>query len=135
MINNTEKVLCDLVHLGIESKAHYQIWWTLEYSAKPRFVRVMNSFIDYFEATRIAHFNSMIVSICAIYDDDLQTSNLKKHLKNTKQFMNHAEFDELECKVTKLKSRMIPINKIRNQYIALYGYFYGFSCEGTFCKI
>ena len=32
--------------------------------------------------------------------------------------MDHAEFDELECKVTKLNSSMVLIKEIRNGYIA-----------------
>ena len=56
-----DKIVSDLIQIATEAKAHYQIWWAIEHDGRENFSQSLNRFQDVFEATRIAHFRSMVM--------------------------------------------------------------------------
>lgn len=113
----SDKVLSDLIQVANDAKLHYQVWWALEHDGLMNFAPTLRRFPDYFEATRVANFRSMIMAAWKPFDFNSKVSSFKTLLDTHPAFLSETNIrminDHLE------KSRGITgLNKIRHQFIA-----------------
>lgn len=113
-----EKILQDLLESIIAAKAHYQTWWALANEARPKFVPVMNQFVDFFIATQDAHFNSMVMNLACLFDKRSDSSTLINYLKSDKDSYTPVEFKNLKDEIDNLTKLAIPIQTIRHKTVA-----------------
>lgn len=113
-----EKILQDLLESIIVAKAHYQTWWALANEARPKFIPIMNQFVDFFITTQDAHFNSMIMNLAHLFDTRRDASTLINYLKSEKSNYTSVEFKNLKDEINKLTELAKPILEIRHKTVA-----------------
>ena len=113
-----DKILHDLLDSAIEAKAHYQIWWALANRARPRYVRSMNRFADFFIACQRALFDGMIIHIAHLYDRQRSSSSIEAYLRHAKSHLPTSVVSSVKTQLTQFQGIVRAILTIRHNIVA-----------------
>lgn len=115
---NVNKVLVNLIESATDAKAHYQIWWALANQARPRLVRQMNRFPDFFIATQRAHFDSMIVHLAHLFDKQPAATSIEKYLSVARSILPVMDLSSLGKQLALMHPVIKAVLTIRNNVVA-----------------
>ena len=113
----TDKIISDLIQVATEAKAHYQVWWAIEHDGRARFVQALNRFQDFFEATRVAHFRSMVMAAWKPFDDDSRVSSFKNLIDGNPPFLSASDIAAVQAHLGK-QPLINGLTKIRHLFVA-----------------
>lgn len=113
----SDNLLERLAESATEARAHYQVWWAIKHDGRAKHLPALNRFVDFFEATRIAHFRCMILALWKLFDRNTKTASL------------YALLEDADVKVSselerELREHLAPrkilkgLNQVRHLFVA-----------------
>lgn len=92
-------IILDLIQVATEAKAHYQVWWAIEHDGRAIFPQELNRFVDFFEATRVAHFRSMIIAAWKPFDQNKKVSSFKSLLARGEALLSPGDISAVQAHI------------------------------------
>ena len=107
-----EKHLKLLFYAANTAKQHYEIWWILNDHEK-KHMKVWGRYSHFFGPSSFAHFTTMLMHICKIYDSGKNIDYLIGNISMQREILR-----EVEGCLAQKKELISRVNTLRNEYFA-----------------